>query len=564
MTEKGYRWSIVGVALAAALLGLPFLGSLPFFDPDEGFYAAAAAESVDAGRPLDFTVDGEPRWNKPPLAYALIEASFALLGRSEFAARLPSVLEAALLAALVGLLVRRAAGNHAGLFAALILASSLGHQAMGRAAHPEMGLVLGIAAAELILAAWFIAPPGERPRGAWWAAGLAMGWGFLAKGPAALALPALMLLAGLCVVPRGNRPSFAEAGRVFGAAAALCLAVAAPWFLWMGAKHGEAFWRTVFGQLDHYTSADREHAHSTWFYFVPVLLGGFLPWTFFLPGSLRGLRRADPSPRERLRLLMALAAATSFLFWSLSSSKLPGYGLVFLPPLAVVVALGLRTTAGRTGTEAALRSRLPCLGLAALGALALAAPSLFGLTRAAGTAFQEMPDGTVLPVETAADDVWNGALDLTAYMGGLLLLAGGVAGLVVARQTPRVLAVAASWLLVVPAGLGFWTEFDARERPVREFGAILRAEAGAGDAVAVYRRRLPSLGFYAGRTARACSTPEELAGVLDAPGRAWLVLQPRHLPVLAGGAEGAAAEASLAVRFETIRRGRSLVLLRER
>lgn len=557
MTENGYRWSIVGVALAAALLCLPFLGTYPLFDPDEGFYAAAAAESVDAGRPLDLTLDGAPRWNKPPLAYALIEVSFAVLGRSEFAARLPSVLEAALLAALLGLLVRRAAGNHAGLFTALVLGSSLGYQTLARAAHPEMALVLGIAVAEMVLALWFIAPPGERPRSAWWIAGLAMGFGFLAKGPVALALPALMLAAGLCLVPRENRPSFGEAGRVFGLAAALCLAVAAPWFLWMGFRHGGEFWSAAFGQLDHFTSADREHAHDSWFYFVPVLLGGFLPWTFFLPGSLKSLRRGDPSPRQRLRFLMALAAGTSFLFWSLSSSKLPNYGLVFLPPLAVVVAVDFRAMAGKAGTSGTVRSRLPCLGLAAFGALALAAPSLFGLVRAAGTAYQEMPDGTVLPIETAADDVWNGALNLSAYMGGLLLLAGGLYGLFVSRQTPRVLAVAAAWLLVVPAGLGFWTEFDARERPVREFAAAVRAGAAPGDVLAVYRKRLPSLGFYAGRLTRACSTPEELEAVIAGPGRTWLVIQRKHLPVPAGA--GASPRA-----FETVARGRTLELLRER
>jgi len=564
VTGQGYRRAILGIALGAALIALAFLGSYPLFDPDEGFYAASAAESVDAGSPLDLVLDGAPRWNKPPLAYGLIEASFAVLGRNEFAARLPSVLEAALLAALLGLLVRRIAGNHAGLFAALVLASSVGHQAMGRAAHPEMGLVLGIAVAEMVLAAWFIAPPAERPPWAWWAAGLAMGFGFLAKGPVALALPALMLGAGLLLVPRAQRPTVAEAGRVFGAAAALALVVAAPWFLWMGLRHGGEFWRTVLGQLDHYTSADREHAHDSWYYFAPVLLAGFLPWTLFLPGTVGRLRRTDPSPRERLRFLMALAAGTSFLFWSLSSSKLPGYGLVFLPPLAVMVAVDLRSSAGLAGSAAALRGRLPCLGLAALGALVLAAPSLFGLTRAAGMAYQEMPDGTVLPIETAADDVWNGALTMSAYLGGLLLLGGSLYGLFTSRQTPRIAAVAASWLLLVPAGMGFWREFDARERPVREFGAAIREEGGPGDAIAVYRKRLPSLGLYAGRGLRSCNTPEDLERFIAEPGRGWLVVQRQHLSALAGGKEGAAATEAVGRRFETVRRGRTLVLLRER
>ena len=75
MNEKGYVRAILGVALAAALLCLPFLNSYPLFDPDEGYYAATAAASVDAGSPLDLVLDGGPRWNKPPLSYGLIEAS---------------------------------------------------------------------------------------------------------------------------------------------------------------------------------------------------------------------------------------------------------------------------------------------------------------------------------------------------------------------------------------------------------------------------------------------------------------------------------------------------------
>ena len=46
MTEERYRRAILGVALATALLCLPFLGTLPLFDPDEGYYPAAAAESL--------------------------------------------------------------------------------------------------------------------------------------------------------------------------------------------------------------------------------------------------------------------------------------------------------------------------------------------------------------------------------------------------------------------------------------------------------------------------------------------------------------------------------------
>ncbi|MHC4821706.1 MAG: ArnT family glycosyltransferase, partial [Planctomycetota bacterium] len=63
--------SIGVIALAAFLLCLPFLGSLPFMDPDEAFYPATAAESMESGDALDLRLNGQPRWVKPPGQYAL-------------------------------------------------------------------------------------------------------------------------------------------------------------------------------------------------------------------------------------------------------------------------------------------------------------------------------------------------------------------------------------------------------------------------------------------------------------------------------------------------------------
>jgi 4-amino-4-deoxy-L-arabinose transferase-like glycosyltransferase len=568
MTERGYRLAIGGVALATAALLLLHLGTYPLFDPGEARDAAAAAGGLDAGRPLDPGMDGLPRREGLPLSCVLIEASFAVLGRDELAARLPSALEGAALVAILGLLVAGAAGSRTGLFTALVLASCAGFQLMARAARPEMALVLGIAVAETSIALWFVAPPGERPRWARWAAGLAMGFGFLADGPVALLLPALMLVAGMLVVPRERRPAWGEAGRVLGTAAALCLAVAAPWSLWLASRHGAESWSAVLGRLAPFAAPGRARTALGPALFVPVLLGGFLPWTLFLPGALRNLRRRDPSARERLRVLMALAAGTSFLFWTLSRGRLPTDGLVFLPPLAVLTGIDLREGSGRTNPAVTLRSKLPCIALAGLGLLLAASPSLLGLyTGRSGSI--ELPDGSVVPNDTPSDALRNEAVGMSAYIGGLLLLLGGAAGVATRSQTLRVVAVAASWILLVPGGLHWWRDFDARERRVRDFAAIVRARGAPGDPVAAYRRRLPSLPFYTGGTVARPRTREELERVVEAPGRAWLVIQRKDLPALAGGAKGAAAGEAVARRFEEVASEgtggiHALVLLRER
>lgn len=66
------------MSLLQLCLTAPFA---PLFDPDEGYYPATAAESVASGSAWDPRLNGEPRWDKPILPYALIEGAFSLFGR---------------------------------------------------------------------------------------------------------------------------------------------------------------------------------------------------------------------------------------------------------------------------------------------------------------------------------------------------------------------------------------------------------------------------------------------------------------------------------------------------
>jgi hypothetical protein len=76
-----------------------------------------------------------------------------------------------------------------------------------------------------------------------------------------------------------------------------------------------------------------------WFY-PAVLLGLSLPWLPWLARQLRRSARGRPE-RDPIRLLALLWAATVVLFFSLPSSKLVGYVLPAVPPLALLMADGL-------------------------------------------------------------------------------------------------------------------------------------------------------------------------------------------------------------------------------
>ena len=93
------------------------LGYTSLMDPDEAHYAELTREMLRAGNWLVPLLDGMPYIDKPVLFHWLQGAAMAVLGETEFAARLPSAL-----AALALFAITRRVG----------VASSAGGRRMGR------------------------------------------------------------------------------------------------------------------------------------------------------------------------------------------------------------------------------------------------------------------------------------------------------------------------------------------------------------------------------------------------------------------------------------------------
>jgi 4-amino-4-deoxy-L-arabinose transferase-like glycosyltransferase len=115
------------------------------------------------------------------------------------------------------------------------------------------------------------------------------------------------------------------------------LAIAVPWFAVLAWKNGFPFVEELFlrHHFARFSSGHQLHARPFWFY-VPVLLAGFVPWT---PAFALLLRRGLFSdPRRRFLLIWA---AFGFLFFSVSAGKLPGYLLPLFPAVAALIGIAL-------------------------------------------------------------------------------------------------------------------------------------------------------------------------------------------------------------------------------
>jgi 4-amino-4-deoxy-L-arabinose transferase-like glycosyltransferase len=362
------------LALVTALLAFR-LGAVPLLGPDEPRYARVAVEMHRSGDLVTPTLQGQPWLEKPALYYWLAAGAFRLLGENEVAARLPSLGAALVMVAATVLLGSRIYGPPAGLHAGFVLGTSLLTFAYGRAASMDMLLASSVTVAIGLVVLRSLDKLGPGALVATWAfAALAA----LAKGPLGLLLPALVTL-GLFGFSRERR----WAREILSLRGLLVfLAVAAPWYGLVLLRQGWGFIEVFIlnHNVQRFTSTVHNHP-GPFVYYVPVLLAGLAPWSGLILPALARLQPRASSPDRALLVWLLLP----LLFFSAAGSKLPGYILPCLPPLAIVMGREADRfihpdTPGPFGTGA---RAVAALGLVVAAATAAAPAALWRLGDAA-------------------------------------------------------------------------------------------------------------------------------------------------------------------------------------
>lgn len=319
--------------------GLILTAQYGFIGPDEPRYARIAQEMLERRDWVVPTLEGIPWLEKPPLLYWLTGISYWLLGVSEFAARIPSVLAGLATMIAVWRMIRLRRGSRPAVHAAFILGTSLlylGYTGAGTTDMLFTACLTGTLAGMLR-----ILEEEPAPWSSYLATGFFLGLACLAKGPLALLIPGLTI-AGYRL-RQGPIPGL-RTGRLLAAGFVL-VATALPWYWLMYMREGFYFILVFFinHHLARFFTSIHHHSHPFWYY-LPVLAIGFMPWTLFLPSwrLLRDrLRHPAASPEARLQLFALGWLLLPLIFFSLSEAKLPGYILPLFPPLAILTALNL-------------------------------------------------------------------------------------------------------------------------------------------------------------------------------------------------------------------------------
>ena len=321
--------SLIVVACLYCLL-FQGIGSVGFLSADEPRYAAIGQEMARSGDWITPRLWGSPWFEKPPLLYWMTATAWKLGLRDEWAARLPiAICSLAFLVFFQRWMARAHDDSATGWRAALMLATSVGWIAYSTVAVTDVPMAAAFSAAMLL------AVPGPGRISPW--AGVFLGLAMLAKGfvPLVLALPILWFWRSrwqALIIP-----------------SLIALAVAAPWYIACYAANG---WPLIDElvlrqQLGRFFTTERQHVQPLWFY-IPVLIGLLMPWA----PALAMLRRS-----ERTNYFLTVAGF-GFLFFSLSTNKLPGYLLPLLPALcAALAALPMPTWA--LGLSGALTAAIP-------------------------------------------------------------------------------------------------------------------------------------------------------------------------------------------------------------
>ncbi len=323
---------LVSLAVVLFFIGL---GKLPLLEPDEGRNAEVAREMLVSGNWLTPHFNSFAYLDKPVVYFWMVAASFKTFGVTEGAARLPSALMGLLTVLAVWFVAKKMFGGSGALRAGIVFATSPLVLAFSRIVIFDMTLTFLVTLAMICF--WLAESGGFR--NPWLDVGMfaSMGVATITKGPVGFLLPLLSI-----VVYEALRGRTGELKRLrWGLGVAVFLVAVLPWFIAVSVRNPDfpsyALWNESLKRF----ATGGAHRRGGLFYYIPVYLGGFLPWSLclLLAGWNRLKRwRQLRQDGNRATLFLLSWVALILVFFTISQSKLPGYFLPAIVPLSILMA----------------------------------------------------------------------------------------------------------------------------------------------------------------------------------------------------------------------------------
>ena len=328
---------LLGILMAAAYVLLMMgNGFVSLTHPDEVFYVQSAKEMVQHNSWLTPMIFDAPQFEKPIFFFWLLAVNIKLFGITPFMARFwPAffaILGVAVTYWIAWMLFER---KRLAFLSGLILASSFIYLALARAVLTDMVFsILVTATISLLYAAYKYPASADR-----WTilAGAAAGFAVLTKGILGVIFPGAAIL--IFLLYKKDMAFLKTRGAWLG----LCvlLLIALPWHILMYQWYGQGFVQEYVHNVHIRRILEAEHARlDNWYFYLGLMFGGILPWSFFWPPAARLIWRQfrEKLPdRDKLFFLLAWIVGV-YICVQPAHSKLASYVFPVFPAIAVLIA----------------------------------------------------------------------------------------------------------------------------------------------------------------------------------------------------------------------------------
>jgi len=335
---------VLGLIALSSVLYIGTAGSSALVDDDiDAAHALVSREMLQRGDYVVPYMDGIRYLIRPPMHFWMVAASYALLGQSAFATRLPLALAMIGLVLLTFAFGHRFFGTRAGFYGALAVATSAGMFIFTRTMIPEAIYACEFTAIfYLFLRSW---TGSLNARAGYWGAAAICGLAVLTRGLIGLMFPAGAIVGFITLT--GSWRRWREL-RLFSSGA-IALAIAAPWHILAGWRAPGFYWAYFVNEYINRALGTRlPHDYSAvplWLWWIEHFAWLF-PWSFFAPLAIRQFPARETwkakDPATQARLLLFVWAAVILLFFSLESgSRMEYYSFGAWPALALLLGLGI-------------------------------------------------------------------------------------------------------------------------------------------------------------------------------------------------------------------------------
>ncbi|HCA5052099.1 TPA: glycosyltransferase family 39 protein [Acinetobacter baumannii] len=302
----------------------------PLSVPDEGRYGDISRTMFESGDWLTPRIDGLPFMHKPPLLHWLSSMFMELFGVHVWVLRLVPVLAGTLMLVGLFLFVKKHISENVAQLTVIILATNLLFFGSSQYINHDLLLASWITISVLCFVDFTI----YARKSILFLGYIAGAAAFLSKGLIGVLIPGMILLPWLIYTKQWKKIPFL----LNPLAILLFLLIVSPWLYLVQSKYPQFLHYFFIEQQFNRFSSKEFNNKQPWCFYLMILFVSFLPWLFASTFTSIKTIFKDYKSCSLLALFVWWFVSVT-VFFSIPPSKLAGYILPAVPPLAIFFAL---------------------------------------------------------------------------------------------------------------------------------------------------------------------------------------------------------------------------------